>query len=86
MLETLTPVQREMMKGFWDGYDITSCVMHKFLEHDTRYWQLSITKSEVLEIGVTDVEFDSITSLITGINAIHAMLDTVYMREKNQLL
>ncbi|MFR5659833.1 MAG: hypothetical protein ACLUDU_18470 [Butyricimonas faecihominis] len=83
LLETLTPVQREMMKGFWDEYDITNCVMHKFLEHDTRYWHLSISKSEVLEMGVTEVEYDSITSLIAGINAIHATLDTVYMPEKN---
>ena len=83
LLETLSPVQREMMRGFWEGYDITSCIMHKFLEHDARYWYLSISKSEVLELGVTEIEYDSITSLIAGINAIHATLDTVYMPEKN---
>ena len=79
LLKSLDTHQRWMMGRFWQDYDITTPVMIGFLRHDTRLYRLSVTKEEVLEIGVTEREYEKIMEMMRNVNNVNARVDTVYM-------
>ena len=79
LLKGLDAHQKCMMNDFWMDYDITTPVMIGFLQHDTRFYRLSVSKEEILSIGVTEKEYTKIEKMISDINKIHAQADTVYM-------
>ncbi|HJA14965.1 MAG TPA: hypothetical protein H9796_07785 [Candidatus Butyricimonas faecavium] len=79
LLKSLDSHQRWMMGRFWQDYDITTPVMIGFLRHDTRFIHLSVSREEVLEIGVTEGEYDKIMKMMKDVNDVGARVDTVYM-------
>ena len=79
LLKSLDSHQRWMMGRFWQDYDITTPVMIGFLGHDTRFIHLSVSREEVLEIGVTEGEYDKIMKMMKDVNDVGARVDTVYM-------
>lgn len=78
LLKGLNPEQKKRMRGLWEGYDITTPVMLGFLQHDAKSFYLSVPKKEILNVGVTEKEYEKIVCMINEVNAIQAQADTIY--------
>lgn len=78
-LKNMNSQQKNIVKNFWTNYKIYTCVIMYYLHVRDKQFILETTKKNLLEIGMTEDEFDDTTNNFQSVNAINAQAENLIM-------
>lgn len=81
-LKNMNTKQKNIIKNLWTNYKIYTCVIIYYLHVKDKQFVMETTKENLLEIGMTEDEYNEMTNNFQSVNAMNAQAENLIIDER----